>query len=245
MPSANDFAAASLRLLNVIQAGEDPSAEDGEQAFDVLNRWVDWLGTQRQSIYFLARTTRTLTSGTATYTIGSGGVINIARPIWIDRAGLIIDTTAATPSEVPITVLTDDEYAAWSQKTLQSSLAGAIWYDHNWSAGLGLIYVLPIPSVSTTQLVLYTPTALTEFADQSTDYTFPPGYERAIVFNLAQELTAYYPAATPPQNLARLASTSLQDVKRANYRASRVSIDRALTCARGTLSRMRFLGGDI
>ena len=56
MPSANDFAAASLRLLNVIQSGEDPSSEDGQLAFDVLNRWVDWLGTQRQTIYFLTRT---------------------------------------------------------------------------------------------------------------------------------------------------------------------------------------------
>lgn len=245
MPSANDFAAASLRLLNVIQPGEDPSSEDGETAFDVLNRWMDALGTQRQTIYFLTRTAHTLVSGTASYTIGSGGTINIVRPVWIDRAGLILDTSAATPTEVPIRVLADDEYARWSQKTLQSSLTGAIWYDHNWSSGLARVYVLPIPNVGTTQLVLYTPTALAEFADQSTDYTFPPGYERAIVYNLALELTAYFPAATPPPLLPKFATDSLADIKRANLRLSHVVIDPALRRRTGTLSRMRFLSGEV
>jgi len=245
MPSANDFAGYALRLLNVIQPGEDPSSEDGQTAFDVLNRWMDALGTQRQTIYFLTRTTHTLTSGTASYTIGTGGTINIVRPVWIDRAGLILDTSAATPTEAPIRILTDDEYAGWSQKTLTSSLTGAIWYDHNWSAGLGRIYVLPIPSVSTTQLVLYTPTALTEFANQSTDYTFPPGYERAITYNLALELTAYYPAAALPPTLAKFAADSLADVKRSNFRASQVQIDPSLRSRAGSLSRMKFLSGDI
>lgn len=245
MPSANDFSKASLQLLNVIQAGEDPSSEDGQLAFDALNRWVDWLGTQRQTIYFLTRTAHTLVSGTASYTIGSGGTINIARPVWIDHAGLILDTGASTPIEVSIRVLTDDEYAAWPQKTFQSSLSGAIWYDHNWSAGLGRIYPLPIPNVGTTQVVLYTPTAVTEFANQSTDYTFPPGYERAIVFNLALELTAYYPAATMPPTLAQMAASSMADLKRANLRLSHVRIDPTLLRRSGPLSRMRFESGQI
>lgn len=245
MPSANDFAAASLRLLNVIAAGEDPSSEDGQVAFDVLNRWVDWLGTQRQTIYFLTRTAHTLVSGTASYTIGSGGTINVARPVWIDHAGLILDTGAATVTEVPIRVLTDDEYQAWPQKTLQSNLSVGIWYDHNWSSGLGRIYPLPIPNVGTTQVVLYTPTAVTEFAAQATDYTFPPGYERAIVYNLALELTAYYPAATTPTMLAKFAAESLADLKRSNLRLSHVVIDPALSRRAGSLSRMRFLAGEI
>lgn len=245
MPSANDFAAAALRLLNVIQAGEDPSSEDGELAFDVLNRWIDSLGTQRQTMYFLTRTTQTLTSGTASYTIGSGGTINIVRPLWIDHAGLILDTSATYPDEVPVRVLTDDEYAAWTPKTQQSTYATAIWYDHNWSSGLGLIRPLPIPNVSTTQLVLYTPTAITQFADQSTNYTFPPGYQRAIVANLALELTAYYPAATMPPTLAKMAADGLADLKRGNLRLSHVVIDPALARRTGPMSQSRFLSGGV
>ena len=245
MSSANDFAGYALRLLNVIQPGEDPSAEDGQTAFDVLNRWVDWLGTQRQTIYFLTRTAHTLTASTASYTIGSGGTIDIARPVWLDHAGLVIDTGASPVTEVPIRVLTEDEYQSWSQKALTSSLSGAVYYDHNWSAGLGRVYPLPIPDVGTTQLVLYTPTAITEFANQSTDYTFPPGYARAITYNLAGELTAYYPAATPPPNLATLAADSLADVKRANFRPDHLVFDPSLHRRARTLSRMRFLSGSL
>lgn len=244
MASANDFAAAALGLLNVIEPGTDPSSEDGQTAFDVLNRWVDGLGTQRQTIYFLTRTAHTLTGGTASYTIGSGGTINIARPVWLEAAGLILSTADATPTEAPIRVLTEDEYQRWPQKSLQSSLPGAVYYDHNWSSGLGRVYPLPIPSVSTTQLVLYTPTAVTQFADQSTDYTFPPGYQRAIVFNLALELTPYYPSATAPPNLTLLAAQAMADVKRSNLRLSHVVIDGAVTRRTGTLSRMRFLAGE-
>ena len=245
MPSANDFAASALKLIGVIDPTENPSAEDGETAFEALNDWIDSLGTQRRTIYFLARTAHTLVSGTASYTIGSGGTINIARPLWIEHARLILDTGATTPLESRLRVLDDDEYSAWPQKTYQSSYARAIWYDHNWSAGLGRVYPLPIPNVGTTQLVLYTPTALTEFADQSTNYTFAPGYRRLIKFNLAKELLAHYPGATPPENLLLLARQSLDDVKKGNFRPSHVEIDPALTRRQGTLARSRFMSGDI
>jgi len=245
MPSANDFIKQALVLIGVIDPTEDVSAEDAEVGLDVLNDWIDALGTQRLTMYVVTRTTKTLTSGTASYTIGSGGDINIVRPQWIENAGLILDTTATTPTEVAIQVLSDDAYAQTAMKTLTSSLTSAIWYDHNWSAGLGRVYVFPIPTVSTTQLVLYAPTALTEFANLSNDYTFPPGYRRAIRYNLALELVSHYPTATPPPDLIRKASDALGDIKRANYRSSTVVIDPTVQARRGTLSRARFLSGNV
>ena len=242
MPSANDFGAQAFRLLGLYAPGEDPSAEDGEEAFDVLNDWIDSLGTQRLTIYLLTRTAHTLTSGTASYTIGTGGTINIVRPLWIERAGLITNTADSTPTEIPVRVLTDDERARIAQKTLQSSYTTGIWYDHNWSAGLARIFVYPIPNVGTTQLVIYTPTAITEFADQSTNYTFPPGYRRAIRYNLAMELAAHYPAANVPQWLPKKAVDALAEIKRANTRLSDVITDRTFT-KRGGMTASRFASG--
>ena len=242
MPSANDFTDQALRLLGVIDPTENASPEDAETGFDVLNDWIDALGLERQTIYTVLRTPHTLVSGTASYTIGSGGTINIARPIWIDHAGLILDTGASEPVEARIRVLTDDEYQHWPQKTFQSTFATGVYYDHNWSSGLGRVYPLPIPDVGTTQVVLYTPTALTEFADQSTNYTFPPGYRRAIRLNLALELSAHYPGAAPPQNLPQLAMQSLANIKRGNTRLSHVEIDPGLSGRRG-MTESRFLGG--
>lgn len=246
MPSANDFATRALQMLGVIAPTDTPSAEDADTAFDVLNDWIDALGTQRQSIYYVARTVKTLASGTASYSIGSGGSINIARPLQIENAGLILSTADTYPIQVPIDVMTDDEWANRAQKTLPSNLVQGIYYDHNWTAGLGLIYVWPVPNVSTTQLVLYTPTALTEFADLSTDYTFPPGYRRAILYNLANELAPWYPAAKPDPRIASLAESSMALVKRSNLRLSEVYTDRAIASRRGatTVSKSAFMSGN-
>lgn len=248
MPSATDFGKRALQLLGVIDPTEDPSAEDGETAFDVLNDWMDTLATQRQSIYYVARTTKTLTNGTATYSIGSGGAINIARPVWIQNAGFVLDTTVTYPIEIPIRIFTDDEWASLTPKTLTSSVVEGIYYDHNWSAGLGLISIWPVLNVPSTQLVLYTPTALTEFADTSTDYTFPPGYKRAILYNLANELAPWYPAVTPDPRIATIAVSSLASIKRANWRPSEVRLDPALARTasnnRGTVPPSQFASGS-
>lgn len=243
MATARALIASSLRQLNVLATGEALDATAEDDALTWLNRMIGSWGTQRLTMLFLTRTVQTLTSGTASYTIGSGGTINIVRPLTIERAGLITNTGDATPTEIPIAVFTDQEYARWSQKTLQNSYPDGIWYDHNWSSSLGRIYPLPIPNVSTTQAVLYTPTALTTFADFTTDYTWAPGYEDAIETNLALRL-AIPMGRDVPDGLREQARASLALIKRANLRIREMSIDPTLLgTGRGTMSQSVFDGG--
>jgi hypothetical protein len=246
VPSATELCTRALQLAGVVSPVDTPSAEDLSTAFSALNDWIDALGTERLSIYYVARTVKTLANGTPSYTIGSGGSINIARPLWIENAGLVINTADTYPVEIPIRVMTDDEWASRAQKTLPSNLILGIWYDHNWSAGLGLIYVWPIPNVSTTQLVLYTPTAITEFADRTTNYTFPPGIRRMLLFNLANELAPWYPAAQPDPRVPTIATQSLHNYKRGNLRLSEVYVDRAISqqSGRSTVTASQFRSGN-
>lgn len=245
MATARALIASSLRWLNVLGTGEtlDPTAED--DALTWLNRMIGSWGAQRLTMYFLTRTPQTLTSGTASYTIGTGGTINIVRPLTIERATLITNLNDTDPTEIPIAVLTDQEYAYWPQKTLQSSYPSAIWYDHNFASSLGRIYPLPIPNVSTTRVVLYTPTALTVFADLTTDYVWPLGYEEAIETNLALRL-AIPMGREVPDGLRELARSSLALIKRSNIgtRLREMSIDPTLLgTARGTMAQSTFDGG--
>lgn len=230
MAYAIDFITGAMKDLGVLAAGETASSEDADDAFTVLNQMADALGIERLTMYQVVRTTKVLTASTASYSIGTGGSINIVRPTWLDRAGLIIDNTASVPSEVPISVLDDEEYARWPQKTLTSTQSQAVYFDRAWSAGLGLIYPLPIPTVSTTTLVLYAPSvAVAQFADQSTtDYTFPPGYARAIRKNLALEIAPLF-NADPHPLLIQQAEQSKAAVKRANVRPMTLAIDPALS----------------
>jgi hypothetical protein len=219
----------ALQLLGSQAPGESLTAVDGALALRRLNDWIDSLGLERQLMNYVLRTTKTLTPSTASYTIGTGGNISMVRPTYLDRAGMVVDTTATVPVEIPIQILTDQEYARETVKSLTSTLATSIYYDHNWSAGLGRIYVLPIPTVSTTQLVIYTPQAATEFADLTTDYTFPPGVRRFYRFGLACELWADYAQVADIGWLQAQRDEARAAVKRANVRLEEMPIDAALT----------------
>ncbi len=238
MPSANDFGKRALQLLGVIDTTSDPSPEDAEIAFEALNDWIDGLATQRLTIHTVARSTGTYTSSASSITIGSGGTYNIARPLWIQGAAYLVPATSPAV-ESPIAVWNDQEYQAEQVKAQTSTLPTALYYDYNWTAGLGNLYLWPIPTQALT-LILYTPTALTEFADHSTDYTFPPGYRRAITFNLANELAPWYPSVTPDPRIKEIAVESMANIKRANTRIPLAVMDPALLAMSGRGRRSAF-----
>lgn len=218
--TAQQFITGALQDLGILPLGQSPGGTESEDALVLLNLMADALGVDRLLLYQLVRTTKTLASGTANYTIGPGGDIDLVRPLWITRAGLIQDTAAATPSEVPIAVLDDDEYAEWPQKTLQAPHARALFYDHGFSAtDRGTVYPLPIPNVATTQLVLYTPGGeVSQFADLVTSYTFPTGWGMAIRSNFALRLSAMYPQAIISAELRASARGTKALIRAANVR---------------------------
>lgn len=245
---AQDLIRRAFRLINSAGGtGNVPDNNEADDALAWLNSMIDAWAVDGLTMYRLLRTTQNLTASTASYTIGTGGTINIARPVEIYNAGLVLDRTVAATQrvEAPIRVLTNDEYARWPLKSFETTYPRGIWYDHDWSAGLGLIYVLPIPDQGNSQLAIYTPVAIAEFADlATTDYTFPPGYEECLEYNLALRL------ATPfgrdiPDFVQRLANASLALVKRHNIRLAEVSIDPTFPppTARRTVTQSQFDGG--
>lgn len=225
--TASSLGTTALQKLGVLASGETLSAADGAIVLDRLNAWLDSLGVERLTMHYTLRTSHTLGAGTASYTLGSGGTINIQRPTFLERAGLIQDTSATDPQEVPIRVLTDQDYAEWPFKTLQETFPSAVWYDHNWSAGLGRVYPLPIPSAAGTALVLYTPQQATAFADLTTSYTLPPAYQRFYTLGLARELPPDY-GVTFPRDLEDQYTEVRATLKIANLRPVALKVDPAL-----------------
>lgn len=218
-----EILSAALKETGYLAAGETLNGDDSADALVGANNWIDGLGTQRATMYALLRTVKTLSSGTASYMIGAGGSINIVRPLRIERAGLILDSTADPTTEVPIRVFTDDEWASIPQKDLDGTLIQGIYYDFAWTAGLATVKVWPVPTVSALQVVLYTPQALTELA-LATDYTFLPGYRRALVKGLAVELGPQF-SAVVSDDLRQQALDAMGNVKRANFRLSEMPLN--------------------
>jgi hypothetical protein len=158
-----------LRKIGYLQATEIPTGPDSADAFTSLTRMIDRWELRPGLMFASQRTTKTLASGTATYEIGQGAAINVARPLHILSASLVTDTGATTPTEIPVEVITDPaDWARERQKTLSGAHVQAIFYDRSLSFGAGIVSVHPVPNIGTTQLVLYTGVPVQQFADMAT-----------------------------------------------------------------------------
>lgn len=223
-----------LRKLVVLGSGASPSASQSQDALRELNRMIDSWKLNPLTMVSRLRTTKVLASSTASYTIGSGGSINIVRPDKIEQVAVITDNTAATPNEREIEVFPDYRWAEISQKSLAGGMLHGIFYDRAFSAGLGTVYVYPVPNVSTLTLVLYTSLATTAFADLTMAYTLAPGYEEAFFYNLCVRIAPEYGKRLDPDGIiATMARTSLEAIQAANVRLPILKCDPALLGGQG------------
>ena len=205
---------AALLDLGVLAAGEDPTAAEADDALNALNRLIDKLAANHLAIWSETRTETAIVASQASYTVGSGGNVNIARPVFLEDVRYQ-DTSPTPDQEYPLDKLTDAQWQGIGDKDLTSGVPSAWYYNPTYPTGT--LYLWPIPTGTTLQLVTYTKTALTEFAALSTSFSLPPGYREMLVTNLAVRLAPMYGRPVPPE-LALEARESLAVVKRANRR---------------------------
>lgn len=222
--TANTLITRALQLIGVVAAGEVPTADDMADGLLTLNDMVSALATEPLTIYAQSRTTKALTIATQTYTVGAGGSINVARPLWLPNAGIV---PAGATNELPIDLLSDQQWANVSMKALTATFPTAVYYNYGFdSSGYGTVTVWPVPTTAPT-LVLYLPTALAVFANGTTSYSFPPGYERMLRYSLAVELAPEYGRPLDPTIVA-MAVQAKAAIKRANIRTDDLRVDNAL-----------------
>lgn len=147
--SATDFATRALRLLNAIDSIDTPSADMVQAGFAALNEMLDNWAIQRQTVYTIARSVFPLTGGIGSYTLGTGGVWNIARPSVIDRVSIIPTNSGSGntgPMEIPIGPPLDiAAYQRIAIKTATGQYPTRIYWDRGWTNGLSTVYVYPVP----------------------------------------------------------------------------------------------------
>lgn len=226
--TARQLVTGSLRLIGVLGAGEPATAADADDSLWTLNSLIDSWGTQPQTMYAIGRTVTSCASGAASYTIGDttpASDFPQVRPIWVDAAAYL-DPGASSPSvEIPIPVITEQMYQAQQVKDLENALPSTLYYEPS-TPEAGTIILWPILT-QTVDIVLYTPTAITQFPDLTTSVKLAPGYERALRYGLAVELIPEYGRPTHPL-VERTARQALEDVKRANFKPSDLSVDPGL-----------------
>ena len=220
MPSYTGEAIArfALREIGVLDPTEAGSAELLDDAIAVGTDLLDEWRNDRLTISGVTRNVYSLTSGTQSYTIGSGGTFDQDWPQSIEYWSRIPDDDATDPIEQPMgRPLTFDQWQQVRVKTLDAAYPNKMYYDRRYSAGLGNCLFHPIPDNNDVDVVLYAFVPSITTLVSATTYDLRPGLAMAIKTNLAVELLeGRFKRAGDWSGLYRRAARSLASVKRNN-----------------------------
>jgi hypothetical protein len=228
MTTTNDIITRSMKALQALGGTETPSAAEANDALVAFNMMLDSWSTEDLCAYEVEENSFTLTPGTQSYTIGIGGVINVGRPLDITQAYLR-DTNN---NNYLMRIVERDRWNMIGNRgsTITSQIPSTMFYDKQYP--LGIINIWPTPLLAYTCFFSNTRNQVTSAA-LTTNIVMPPGYERAMVYNLAVEISSQFGIPIPPvgpgqKNVAELAADSLANIKTQNMREVIANYDGAI-----------------
>ena len=219
MATAGDVITRALQLNGIHGPGKVPNDDDFATGLASLNSLVDSWRNDKLMCWAERVESITLAAGTSTYTVGPGGTLNTDRPVEIDGAYI---TQGATSYPI-LRQLSEQEYAAIGLKGATSSWPEAILFRPDYP--LASIIVYPVPTMTTT-LNIITRKPFTGFSSITDNVALPPGWQKALEFNLAIDLAPMWQTQPPPL-VMKGAVESLKGIKNSNLFAhpNRVDID--------------------
>lgn len=223
MATVADLIDGSLRLIHQIGSGETASADeyaDGLEAVNaILATWNNEIGMcyalREESLTFTAAVSRTL---------GPTGNLATTRPVEIVQAWVVDSNTS-----YPVRIISDEEYAAIPDKTTTGDWPELLNYKPDMPNGT--VYFYPVPNASGTMKLL-TRTPVSNFAATSDTISLPPGWERALRFNLAVDLASEFEADVPLK-VEQIARSSKRALARMNQRPHEAHSDLPRLLGRG------------
>ena len=204
MGTALTIITKAMLKVGILTKTESPSSDEANDALDALN---DLLASWSNEAFLItARVTElfTLTAGVGVYTIGTGQAFNTIRPIHIVEShindGLIsYESMYQCPDEI---------YQGFNLKSLQS-IPSSLNYTNGYP--YGTIKLFPFPS-SGYVLSITSEKELSQFTlNQAVDLA--PGWNRALIYNLAIELAPEYGVQVDPLTL-KIANDSKANIAR-------------------------------
>lgn len=191
--TALDIIKRAMKIAGVLGQNETPTSSEADDGLDALNDMLDSWSTDRTYIYSILQENFPLSNGVTTYTIGTGGTFNTNRPVAIDNVFIRLNG-----ADFPVKEIDSQDYNSITVKTTNGGIPQ--YYFYNPSFPLATISLWGAPSAGAV-IYLNTWQQLTQFADLSTNYSFPQGYARALKYNLAKELAPEFGTKLTPEAL--------------------------------------------
>jgi len=247
-----EYIKSAMRLAGILDGAESPKGEEGDDALDTLNRMIRSWSMEIGPIFSRKLVTHTLTAGTFRYTIGkttyntdpeTADDIGNYRPQQVLSAHI-----RSGEFDYPLDIVIFKDYQAITAKGNGNGRPTVLCY--NSSAPSGVIYLWPPPdsaySLRMTVLFPFKEFALetvsgdvtasgitfpvvnqtsTEFENEI-DWIFPPGYDHAIVTNLAALLGVEYGISLSRfSQIQAMAIKSKADIKCSNIDIEALQLD--------------------
>lgn len=199
----------SLRLIGALATGETADADETADALAVLNSMLSSWNNDKLMSYASRNITVPVTGGDNSYTIGASGAdVSDTAPVRVDTAYIRLSGL-----DYPLELIDADKYSRVVDKTSASSIPEYLYFNSTHPNATVTLY--PVPSEACT-LYLNVWTPYTAYANTSTTFSMPDGYEDAIAYNLAVRLWPEYPAMPLRPEVVQLAKETLASIKRIN-----------------------------
>lgn len=221
--TARDLINSAMRLIGVLASGETLSANEASDALVGLNQMVDTWSTENLLIYAKGEEEFPLVAGQQSYTMGPSGNFNTSRPLVIENA-YIRTLNGSNTVDLPLDVVNQDQWANITNKSTSSSFPRKLFPQGTYP--LETILVWPVPSETKT-LVLWSWKPLASIATLDSIIDLPPGYAKALRYNVAIEYAPEY-GKTPDGLVLVQAAESKAAIKRMNSKPLYLSSDAAL-----------------
>jgi hypothetical protein len=215
--TANALIRQALARIGVRAAGEAVNGDDAADALQVLNTMLDaW---RVENLFAVATSTLSATLPANTQQINVGPAQTVAvdpRPIRFEDGC----TYRVGGIDYPLRSVTEAEFADLRYKAVSAVGPEVFFYRPNFP--IATLDFYPRAS-SAVPLSLVALVQVSAFANLTTAYNLAPGYERAIVLSLGEELAPMFEATLGPLYMAQ-AQSARRLLKRNNARVPQLDL---------------------
>jgi hypothetical protein len=208
--TVGDLILASLRLIGELAEAETPSAATANDALSAFNQMVDSWSTERLSVYCTQDQVFTWPANVASRTVGPTGDFVGLRPVTVDSATYFRDPSNGL--SYLLQFLNQEQYNSIPLKSSQSTYPETMWVNMTHPNATMTVY--PVPS-RPLEFHIVSVLELAQPAVLATELIMPPGYRRALKFNLGLEICAEF-GIDAPREVKRIAMISKRNIKRIN-----------------------------
>ena len=197
-----------LNLMGVCPVGDTPSPEDQQLVSDLGNQLLDNWNTQGLELYSYTNYQKALVANQGTYVMGTGAAdFNTPRPAKIAKANVI---TAGVSTPLKIVGVTE-----WSERPepgIKGQRPLVLYNDNQFPTTNISLSPIPTCAVATT-IDLYYWQPINEAFALTDVFSFPPGYAKALVYNLVVDACEGPYGRPIPPGVASIAAASKAELK--------------------------------